>query len=75
MVNSEEVFFSGSYAFYPVAESFMGCSNVAWLARRRATPSSPTKNPECECVQDFYFLPIHYSLFTKNAFRIFESKK
>ena len=31
-----------------------------------------TKNPECESVQDFYFLPLHYSLFTKNAFRILQ---
>ena len=23
------------------------------------------KNPECESVQDFYFLPLHYSLFTQ----------
>ena len=36
-----------------------------------SNPSSPTKSPECESVQDFYFLPLHYSLFTKNAFRIF----
>ena len=23
------------------------------------------KDPECESVQDFYFIPIHYSLLTK----------
>jgi hypothetical protein len=31
----------------------------------------PPKNPECESIQDFYFLPITSSLFTKIAFRIF----
>ena len=27
--------------------------------------SPAPKNPECESVQDFYFLPLHSSLFTK----------
>ena len=26
-----------------------------------------TKNPECESIQDFYFLPFHSSLFTKTT--------
>ena len=30
-----------------------------------SNPAVPAKNPECESVQDFYFLPLHYSLFTK----------
>ena len=30
-----------------------------------------SKNPECESVQDFYFLPIHSSLFTKIRIRDF----
>ena len=29
------------------------------------------KNPECEGVQDFYFLPLHSSLFTKIRIRDF----
>ena len=29
------------------------------------------KNPECESVQDFYFLPFHSSLFTKNRIQDF----
>ena len=29
------------------------------------------KNPECESIQDFYFLLLHYSLITKIAFRDF----
>ena len=40
-----------------------------------SNPPSPTKTPECESVQVFYFLPLHYSLFTKNAFRCFGSNK
>ena len=27
-----------------------------------------TKNPECKSIRNFYFLPLHSSLFTKNAF-------
>ena len=26
-----------------------------------------TKNPECESIRDFYFLPFHSSLFTKTT--------
>ena len=28
-----------------------------------STPTTRTKNPECECVRDFYFLLLHYSFF------------
>ena len=52
-----------------------GLSQPAWLFRRKASPTRGVKNPECESVQDFYFLPIHSSLFTKNAFLIFGSNK
>ena len=33
------------------------------------------KNPECDSVQDFYFLPITSSLFTKTVFRIILESK
>ena len=35
------------------------------------TGSGAPKNPECESVQDFYFLPLHSSLFTKIRIRDF----
>ena len=28
-----------------------------------STPTTRTKNPECECVRDFYFFLLHYSFF------------
>ena len=34
-------------------------------------PPAPTKNPECVSVRDFYFLPLHYSLFTHPHIRDF----
>jgi len=34
-----------------------------WLARRRANPSSPTKNRQSS-VEDWRFLLLHYPLFT-----------
>ncbi len=30
-----------------------------------------SKNPECDSIRDFYLLPFHYSLFTKNRIRDF----
>ena len=35
------------------------------------TQQGEPKNPECESVQDFYFLPLHSSLFTKIRTRDF----
>ncbi len=54
-------------------------ATVAQLAEQRirnaqvvgSNPTSSSKNPECDSVQDFYLLPITSSLFTKIAFRIF----
>ena len=38
----------------------------------RVRPPLPApKNPECESTQDFYFLPLHSSLFTEFRIQIF----
>ena len=34
-----------------------------------------SKNPECESVQDFYLLPLHYSLFLNAHSGFLESKR
>ena len=39
---------------------------LAWFVKLYFYTMKP-KNPECESVQDFYFLPLHSSLFTNSA--------
>ena len=41
------------------------CQSRAPARPQARIPVRVTKNPECESVQDFYFLPFHSSLFTK----------
>ena len=33
---------------------------------RGSNPRWATKNPGCKCVRDFYFFPVHYSLFSNS---------
>ena len=58
------------YGGFPEWPKGTDCKSAGY-AFGGSNPPSPTKSPECESVQDFYFLPLHYSLFTKTAFRTF----
>ena len=39
-----------------------------------SNPAAPAKNPECVSNRDFYFLPLHYSLYPQKRINLAKTK-